>query len=199
MIRDALGDQSRLWRVVRCVLRNELGSGRTRLPSQLLLDGGVSIQDPDLIASEMNQYFVVVAGDLRARLLEDNSNRPRSFTLSREVDRSVYARPTDDGEISQILHTINPKSAMGVDHVSARFLRGLGDTFVQAMSRATNKSLKCGFFVNSFKIARFHLCSKQAHISCVTITVPLRSFPISQRSLRMLYTVDFMIFLAKMI
>ena len=89
MIREASGDQSRLWRVVRYVMKNELGSGRTRLPSQLSLDGGVMIQDPDLIASEMNRYFVEVAGDLRARLLEDYSNRPRSFTLSREVDRSA--------------------------------------------------------------------------------------------------------------
>ena len=109
---------------------------------------------PDLIASEMNRYFVKVAGDLQARLLEDNSNRLRSFTFSPEVDRSVYARPTDDCEISQILHTINLKSAMGVDHISVRFLRSLGDTFVQAMTRATNESLKYESFVNLFKIAR---------------------------------------------
>ena len=57
-------------------------------------------------------------------------------------------------EITQILKTMNSKSAMGVDRISVKLMRGLGDSFVESVVPAINKSLKEGEFPNSFKISR---------------------------------------------
>ena len=88
----------------------------------------------------MNRYLTEVANNLGRKLLEDNSHRPRSFTLSDPLDCSVYARPTDADEISQILRFLNPNAAMGVDRISVRSLRDLGDDFARKMAEATNRA-----------------------------------------------------------
>ena len=49
MIRKAVGDQRRLWRVVRYVLRNDHGENKSKLPSELTLEDGVLILDPQTI------------------------------------------------------------------------------------------------------------------------------------------------------
>ena len=57
MICESVGDQGKLWRVVRFVLRNDLSNGRCKLPSELLLDNGDILYELKEIVSEMNRYF----------------------------------------------------------------------------------------------------------------------------------------------
>ena len=154
MIQEAGGDGNRLWRVVRYVLKNDMNDKRSELPSRLLLDSGEVIREPLAVAHELNRYFSEIAISLRTRLLDAYSHRPRMTTLTRSNDCSAYARPTSSDEITQILKTMNSKSAMGVDRISVKLMRGLGDSFVESVVPAINKSLKEGEFPNSFKISR---------------------------------------------
>lgn len=154
LIQTAHGDQNKLWGIVRYVLKNDVRTARNDLPSELITTSGVVMNDPDGIAEELNRHFSEISVELKEALIRDNSGRPQSFTLSRSVDSSIYARPTNETEILQILSRLNARSATGVDRVSLNFMKTIGPPFVQALVNATNLCLKTGEFPSTFKDAR---------------------------------------------
>lgn len=154
MIQSANGDQNRLWQVVRYVLKNDTRQAHNDLPSEIILSDGEVIRDRDKILEELNRHFSEISVELKNTLLSTNSNRPLIFTLTRSVDSSIYARPTNALEITKILSKMNMKSAVGVDRVSVKFMKELGPSFVQALVTAINDSLRLGDFPSSFKDAR---------------------------------------------
>ena len=93
----------------------------SKLPSELSLENDDSIQWPDRIVTELNRYFSEIANELKKELIESRYNRPRSFTLYRQVYCSIYARPTHSEEINHILNNMNAASATGFDRVSVQY------------------------------------------------------------------------------
>ena len=118
---------------------------------------GTSVTTPGSIANTFCEYFSTIASNLKNSTgtgTEQNSNmNSYKHFLKDPVDRSIYLRKVDPGEIYNIIRNFGDKSTCDTK-IEALKIANTAFTFTNSLAKIINKSFKEGVFPEQMKIAK---------------------------------------------
>ena len=122
---------------------------------KLIDDKGTVVNTPSAIAEKFNEYFANVASNLKESTSHSVGSNPNTFDdfLHEPVVGSMYLRPTDSGEVHQIIKNFKNKSTLDCK-ISVLKIANTNFNFTDALSKVINKSFKEGHFPKQLKVAR---------------------------------------------
>ena len=113
---------------------------------------GRSITDPTDIANEFCKYFTNIGPNLANRIPTVNSTY-NSFLTDR-VRESIFLKPTNIAELTEICQSLKSGKASGCDDMSMQVIKNTFEIISQPLVQIINLSLLNGYFPNKLKLLK---------------------------------------------
>ena len=148
---DEHRDNSRKqWQMINSLLnRNKKKNEINKLVDK---DGNVA-SSPTEISEKLNDYFSNIAHDLKSKIEMKADDRSYSAFLNDPVPLSIFLKPAEDTEVSNIISSLKNKCTQDT-RISSLKLAAENPNFVHALAETVSLSLVEGVFPKSLKIAR---------------------------------------------
>ena len=110
-----------------------------------------TISDYSDIAEYFSEYFANIANSLDS--LIPQSNRSPVTHVEANVQSSLFLRPVTSQEISQIINNLK-NTCTDISSIPIKILKLIKEIVALPLSKIINRSLECGVFPDSLKIAK---------------------------------------------
>ena len=118
------------------------------------IDRGQQISGVKNIADKLNEYFTQIGPSL-ANLIEISNKATFDTYLKKpNFSESSFQFEYTDAPSLQKIKNLKPKSSTGLDNISSKLLRQVGDIVAYPLSIITNQSLCTGIFPNQLNSLR---------------------------------------------
>lgn len=200
MTQAAIGNATKMWRVINYVLTNRKQKDRPILPRELILSDESLTTNPESICDAFIDYFSNVAENLKRDLLQHNTNRPRHLTMMSTYEQQIEVTPVTASEVDAAISSLKDKAAGGCDRIPAWFLKSSRHLLIPFLVEAINDILITGQFPASFKVARlicipksgdFRCCKNYRPISILSVLTKVLEKILYNRIFGFLYERDF--------
>jgi len=115
-------------------------------------DGNVA-SNPTDISEKFNEYFSNIAHELKSKIEMKADDRSYSAFLNDPVPLSIFLKPAEDTEVSNIISGLKNKCTQDT-RISSLKLAGENPNFVHVLAETVSLSLVEGVFPQSLKIAK---------------------------------------------
>lgn len=111
----------------------------------------------DVSVDVCNDHFSSVgqnlANTILIKLKETEESLAAKATVGGSLANSFYMSPTDGSEILQLIRNVSPDSSPGLDDISNKILKKIGDLIAEPLAYIFNQSMESGAFPTAWKIA----------------------------------------------
>lgn len=185
----ALIYEDKICDVVRFVLTNKDSRRTDSLPSELLGQSGIVLQEPLVISNELVNFFTDIPAVLKEKLVQENFNRPRRLTLNYETTQEIFSVTVAQHDVASAISSMKSTSASGYDNIPVSFLKSNARTLVPVLTRAMNVAALTGYFPDSLKMARLSCIYKSGDHRLPTNYRPISVLPVFSRTVeKVIYT-----------
>jgi hypothetical protein len=147
---DYKDNSRKQWEMINKLLNR--GRKKTSV-AKLMNDDGSTVNSPSAIAEKFNEYFSNIATNMKQT--NTGQQNPDSYIdyLQDSTENTIYLRPTDSGEIHDIIKKFKNKATL--DHkISALKIANENFSFTTTLSSIVNSSLDEGVFPQKLKEAK---------------------------------------------
>ena len=144
-------DMRRTWSTINDILNKN--RQRKVLPSYILVKAE-KIVSPVAIANQFNNFFANNIGRNLSDKISRKSDKHVSTFLKQEVLSTFDFQCVDCIDVKKIIHTIAAKNSCGIDAISTKLIKMIGDDIAGPLTLIINQSLSTGVFPDKLKIAK---------------------------------------------
>ena len=142
-------DSRRQWQMINSLLnRNKKYNKITKIRD---CNDNVA-SSPQEIADKFNNYFANIAAKLKAKLPQSVGDAHQFMGPSNE--NSIYLKPTDSTEVSQIIDNLKIKATSDINVASIKKAKETSQKFSEVIAKVINTSLTEGIFPTLMKTAK---------------------------------------------
>ena len=105
------------------------------------------------ITNEFGKYFSEIGESFASRIKASNQNKNHYLNKMRQFEKSLFFRPTDTVEITNIINKLPNKNSSGNDKISNVLLKKLLPSIIHPLAIIFNDSLQTGSFPEQMKHA----------------------------------------------
>ena len=149
-INNNKSSSKKLWSTINLIA----GKGNASSSSQPLLGSKPSIEES---LDSCNSYFSSVgqslASSIMVKLNETQESLARKVLIHDQPPSSFFWDPTDSQEILDLIRSLNPSSAPGIDGVTNKFLQNIAHVIAEPLAAIFNLSMSSGVFPSHWKTA----------------------------------------------
>ena len=167
---DCRNDIRGTWKLIKKLLSK---NSKSRNVKSLLINNNV-IVDNNCIAEHFNNYFSSIAQTLDERIPHTNVSAFRQ--VSENMQSSLFFSPTTPGEISLIIKQMK-NSSNNINQIPTRILKQITDIISEPISKIVNRSMECGVFPDSLKVAKIVPIYKSGDTQIVSNYRPIAILP----------------------
>ena len=146
---ENINNIQKTWKGIKSVI-NINNSIRSE-PSCILSNNNL-ITEPKEIANNFNNYFANIGQNLQSKIYQKDLNYKDYLTQSN--DYSFFIKPTDKGEIINIINNININKATGPHSIPSDILHVIKNYIADPLSKIINLSFVKGIYIDNLKIAK---------------------------------------------
>src|SRR6267154_4333915 len=158
---------------------------------------GSLINESNLIANELNNYFCNVGADLVAKLPHISSVPDFNFFLPPSVVNSFACLPITQDEIHKLIIKFNSKNSSGPDIFNARFIYDFEQVILSPLCFIFNLSLSIGVFPDELKKSKTIRIFKKGDHTIMSNYRPISLLSIFSKILESLVSARLSSFLTK--
>ena len=114
---------------------------------------GVKTYEKTTICEKFNEYFTNIGRELSAKLPKPKQT-PESWLPNIEGNNSFFMTPTNETELTKIIHKLKPKVSTGFDDISSKLVKQTHEAIIGPLVHIINLSICQGIFPNDMKIAK---------------------------------------------
>lgn len=145
-IEKAKNTSKETWSIVKSLTSENINNKSDNLV--LKIDNRV-INDPSRIVNEFNSFFVNEVQKLIADL--NNSN---TFHLNQGNSGDFHLRPTEIGEVIEVLCQFGSKTSSGIDEIPCNLLKDCREVIASPLVELINLSFSSGMFPEVLKLSK---------------------------------------------
>jgi exonuclease III len=153
LINSTAGDAKKLWKALKYIMYNKVMNTSTPIKAVLNSSNELIVAKQE-ICEVFNLYFVGIAGFLRFKLGELNSFKRTNLTMRTSTMRTAYLRYTDVNELTQIINSLNPCSANGIDGIPLSIVKYCYNIVALLLVSEFNRCIDFGTFPDKLKISK---------------------------------------------
>ena len=143
-------DMRRTWSTINDILNKN--RQKKVLPSYILVKTE-KIVSPVKIANQFNNFFANIGRNLSDKISRKSDKHVSTF-LKQEVLSRFDFKCVDCIDVKKIIHTITAKNSCGIDAISTKLIKMIGDDIAGPLTLIINQSLSTGVFPDKLKIAK---------------------------------------------
>ena len=140
-----------LWQGIRNVIKMKANDSEHSI-NNLTDENWCKITDPDMIASNFNNYFLNVANKITSKIPR-NPNSALKY-LNAPNNNSFFISPTVPDEVSSIIQSLKKNKSTGPNSIPVKLLKILDPHISVQLSQIINDSFQNGTFPEKLKIAK---------------------------------------------
>ena len=144
-------DSKSIWKNINEILGK--CNNKKCIPSKINDENGVSLSNLKDISNAFNKYYVNVGPNLATKIGTTNCDYRKNLPKINSYG-SLFMRPTDEQEVSNIIKLLKPKSSSGHDGMSAKLLKRIFTGITAPIVFITNLSLSTGIVPIAMKQAK---------------------------------------------
>ena len=144
-IESSRSNTNSIWNIIKDLL------GKKKATCSKIIDNGIEITDPNIIAESFNEYFTNIGPTLASSI---NTNDNFTQYLPQPSNNSLFFSPTSQHEIITIVKSLKASKSSGYDGLSVSLLKQIIHFIAPPLEYIFNNSLNSGRYPNSLKIAK---------------------------------------------
>ncbi len=141
----------RVWRELNKLGKVSSGKNDSKIITKLKVNGSELVTSED-ISNAFNNYFCNVAKNIVDGMPKSRQNV--SKYMPNPVSNSIFMKPTDTDELSQLIKSLNPHKAAGHDEMCAQLIQETSCDIVTPLVYIYNNSLDQGIVPDRLKLAK---------------------------------------------
>ena len=117
---------------------------------------GVTINDPKVIADTFNEYFSTIGDKMGAKFNLNTNTNDNEFlnNLQTSIDKSILLSCASNDEINHIITKLSNKTSSGIDKISQKLIKYVGDEVCPTITELINLAIKNRKYPNCLKLAK---------------------------------------------
>ena len=106
------------------------------------------IDNGEAIANTFNDFFTDVGKNLAEKIPQ-----PTVLPSEKTIANSIFFEPTNKIEVVEVINTLKPKKAPGIDNIKSETLKKIAEEIAAPFTHLVNKIIETGKFPSVFKTA----------------------------------------------
>ena len=153
------GDIRKTWKTINTILnRNKRANN---FPSHII-SNNKKITNKQEIVDVLNRYFCSIGQELADKIPE--GSRSYSYYLKKHINSIFSFSMVDTKTVEKMLKDFKPKTSKGLDGISMKMIKHVGDHIVGPITLLINQSLMTNVFPSKLKIAKIMPLLKKPNI-----------------------------------
>ena len=124
-----------VWKGIKNII--QVNNNKNYFPT-CIVDNGLSITDPTLIADKFNSYFTSIANDIKSKIQSSHTNFYKYLKVPNA--HSFFLSPTNSLEISELISKMSNHKASGPNSIPTFVLKHLNNEISSILSKLINLS-----------------------------------------------------------
>ena len=145
------GNIKATWKILNGIIKK--GIGKSDYPNYLI-KGINTINAPNDIANEFNNFFVNVGPSLANEIPVHNGNMGMGDNIIKQNPHSIFINGVNETEITSIVKNFKNKKSTDSTNLDMAIIKSIIDTIAKPFTHICNSSFLTGTFPNKMKTAK---------------------------------------------
>ena len=168
---DNMKNSKKMW-----IGLNSLLNRNKKQQNTIFLEDQGFISDPQNVANKFNDFFLNVAGNLSAKIVQKNT---KFQDYLKNPNKSKFSlKETEPGEIVKVINKLDAKKSGDIYNISPDVVKMSNQAVAQCLSIIFNRCLKDSCFPNAFKNTKVIPLHKGDSVLSVSNYRPISLLPI---------------------
>ena len=151
LFKKCKNDSKSIWKNINSILGKT--PHKKNIPSKINDENGVTLSNLNDISNAFNDYYVNVGPNL-AKKIGPSQHNYKKYLPNVKHHSSLFLRPTNDRQVTNIIKLLKPKTSCGHDSISPKILKKLYAGIITPCVHIINLSLATGKIPDAMKLAK---------------------------------------------
>ena len=185
---DNMKNSKKMW-----IGLNTLLNRNKKQQNTIYLEDQGFISDPHNVANKFNDFFLNVAGNLSAKIVQKNT---KFQDYLKNPNKSKFSlKETEPGEVVKVINNLDSKKSGDIYNISPDLVKLSNQAISQCLSIIFNRCIKDGCFPNAFKNTKVIPLHKGDSVLSVSNYRPISLLPIFSKIFERLIYNQFIVYI----